>query len=796
MLDVRYALRGIRRSPLFAMSVASTIGLGLGVLCSAFTIVNAYVLTPVDLPNARALYQLAWDTATVSYHGFRLSDYEAVRQADPSLIALSAAQQAAVMQNGAPLPGVLVTGDYFQVIGARPALGRVLTAADVSAPGGAAVAVLSEHAWRSRFGADPAIVGKRIPLGRQQFEIVGVIRHGMVLPGQQTVGFWAPLTMARAFEVADPWTDANAAPLSVIGRLREGATETQVRAWFDVWLRQRFPPGSESEPVRVRVESRATVVPLIGTTLTMVVLIVTSFGLVLLVACANVTNLMLARGFSRQREIVARLALGASRRRVVRQLVIESLVLAVPASAVGLALTFATARVFPALILATFPQGIAPVETVLRPLDPDLRVLAVLVAAAVLSAVAVSLAPAVRLTRANLAHASKGHPSLDANRSRLRASLVAVQIAACVLFLVGAIGLVNESTRLANPDPGLSYQRVADVRIAPRLRADLAARLASDPSVERVAAAWQAPLNGTLRQIGVVASETRIEETAGFMVVSPDYFPLFEIQVVQGRAFTTLEADAGAPVALVSAATARLLWPGRDPIGQTLDVLPVRGERSPDQTRVEIIGVTEDVVSGTLIEGVDVTCVYFAAGFRSPGDMTILVRGRADTSALRASVTRAVDALDPAAPYRFFALREVLAAFAWVFQAFSVSAWLLGAVGLLLAFSGTYAVVAFLVSQRTPEFGIRMALGASVQRIVAGMMQETLRVMLFGLGAGLFVALVLERVMSEAIETIPAFGPGPYLVGVAIVAAATTVAALLPSLRASRINPTQALRAE
>jgi predicted permease len=797
--DIRYAFRTMRRSPLFAASVAATIGLGLGVLCSAFTILNAYVLAPIDLPDAQALYKLSWDTASARNRDFRLADFEAARESDSSVFDLTAGLGTAVMQDGVQLPGLLVSGNYFQVLGARPVMGRVLLPSDAVAPGGNAVAVLSEYAWRSRFGGDPAIVGKRVPLGRQSFEVVGVIRRGMVLPGQQSIGFWAPLTMAQAFEVADPWTDSNAS-LSVIGRLRDGVPMLRARAWLDVWLRQRFPPGSgsELEPVVVHVDSRSRLIPLTTGTLTMIVVILSAFGLVLLVACANVTNLMLARGFSRQREIAVRLSLGASRWRVVRQLIVESLMLAGPAAAVGLALTIATARIFPALILATFPGGIAPVETVLVSLDPDWRVLSVLVIAAVVSAVIVSLAPAVRVTRANLVRAARGEGALDAQRSHLRTGLVAVQIGACVMFLIGAIGLIDESRRLANPDRGLSFERVAEVRIAPRFRVELAGRLASDPLIERVAAAWQPSLAGVLRRVGVVPSETRLEQTAGFMAVSPEYFPLLDIQVVQGRAFTSREADEGAAVALVSAATAHAFWPGLDPVGQTLEIrrLDARSQGVPAHTSVRIIGVAEDVSSDMLFDKVDTTCVYFATSVRSSLEISLLVRSRADVADVRTAVVNAVNTLDPDAPYRIMPMRDLLGVMTWTFRAFSTTASLLGVVGLLLAFSGTYAVVAFLVAQRTPEFGIRMALGATVRQIVSAMMNETLRVALIGLGAGLALAMAVVRALSAAIEIIPRFGPRPYVVGVLIVLVATMVAALLPSLRAARIDPSKALRAE
>jgi len=795
--DLRYALRGIRRSPLFTASVAATIGLGLGVLCSAFTILNAYMFASIDLPNAQALYKLSWDTASTRNRDFTLADFEAARQSDSSGFDLSAGLGTAVMQDGVQLPGLLVTGNYFQVLGARPVIGRTLLPSDAIAPGSNAVAVLSEYAWRSRFGADPAIVGKRISLGRQSFEVVGVIRRGMVLPGQQTVGFWAPLTMARAFEVADPWTDPTVS-LSVIGRLRDGVTVSQAGAWFDVWLRQRFPPGSEFEPVAAHVDSRSRLIPLTSGTLTMLAVILSAFGLVLLVACANVTNLMLARGFSRQREIAVRLSLGASRWRVVRQLMVESLMLALPAAVVGLALTVATARIFPALILATFPAGLAPVETILVPLNPDWRVLSVLFVAAVVSAVIVSLAPAVRVTRANLVRAARGEAALDIQRSRLRTGLVATQISACVMFLICAIGLIDESRRLASPDRDWSYERVAEVRIAPRLRVELAERLASDPLIERVAAAWQPSVAGVLRRVGVVPSQTRIEQTAGFMSVSPEYFPALDIQVVQGRAFTSREADEAAAVALVSAATAQAFWPGLDPIGQTLEIrrLDARSQGVPAHTSVRIIGVTEDVASDRLFNDVDTMSVYFATSVRSPLDMSLLVRSRADVADVKTSVTNAVNVLDPDAPFRIMPMRDLLGLVTWTFQAFSTTALLLGAIGLLLAFSGTYAVVAFLVAQRTPEFGIRMALGATVRQIVSAMMGETLRVALIGLGVGLALAIAVVRGLNSLVEIVPRFGPRPYVVGVAIVLAATMVAAMLPSLRAARIDPSKALRAE
>jgi predicted permease len=797
--DVRYACRGMRRSPLFAASVATTIGLGLGVFTSAFTILNAYVLRPIDLPNPYQLYALNWDTATERRHRFALVDFEALRDVAPFFSGLVAAEEAPVMQDGAPLTGLLVTGNYFQVLGARAAMGRLLTPNDATAPGGGAVVVLSHAAWRSHHGADPAVIGKEIVLGRQRVTVVGVTEPGFGLAGEELIGFWAPLTMARTFGAADVWSHRAMPSLLVIGRMREGSTERQVRAWLDVWLRQRFPAGSDSAPLAVHVESRATHIPLTGPMLTLLSLLVSAFGLVLLVACANVTNLMLARAFGRQQEIAVRLSLGASRLRITRQLLIESLTLAVPASAVGLALTMVTARVFPSLIVGTFPDGVGSVEALMLPLDPDVRVMTFLFAAAVTSAVVVSLTPAIRLTRANLLRASKGEGALGGRGSRLRKGLVVLQIGACVLFLVSATGLIDVSTRMVNANSGLNYEYVSDVLVAPGLRAKVAERLLSDPAVERVAAAWRPPLAGPMSPIGVVASRTRIEQTAGFMVVSPDYFPLFGVRIVRGRAFTALEADEGAAVALVSEATAHVLWPGLDPIDQTLDLAPARARvsaRRPAHASVRVIGVTADVVSGMLADGVDKTCVYFATSLRSSDELTMLVRGRADMAALKASVTAAVNAIEPDAPFQFMPMRTFLGVIAWIFHAFSAAASFLSVVGLLLGFSGTYAVVAFLVMQRTREFGIRIALGATARQIVSGILGETLQTAALGIGAGLVMAAGLAQVFRGTIPIIPKFSVLPYLVGTAVVVIATAAAALIPSLRTTRIDPSRALRVD
>ena len=801
--DIRYAGRTLRRAPLYALTVAATMGLGLGLVGSAFTLLNAYLFKPIDLPAPHALHALSWETDSTSRdmsrrQRFSLSDYEALRTDATRVAEVAAVRDVLVMQDTVASGGLLVTGNYFTMLGARPALGRLLTPADAAVRGGEAVAVLSYRAWRARYGADPGIIGQRIALGRQRFEVVGVAEPHANLMNQEFVNFWAPLTMAGAFTGVDPWSEPETRLLMVISRLRDGGSAASLQAWLGVWLRQRADADAGS--VTTHVDSLATRIALDASMLTMVVLIMSAFGLVLLVASANVTNLMLARALGRQPEIAVRLALGASRWRVARQLIVESLVLAVPAAAAGLALIMVLARVFPAAILATFPADVVPVEDVLVPLDPDVRVLTFLAAVAVLSAVLISLAPAGRLAGMRLAQASRGEASMDVRRSRLRSGLVAMQIGACALFVVGAMALVGESSRLANPRLNLTLDRVSMVGIDQKFRAALATRLQSEPAVEQVVAATQPPLLGEsmLPMVVATASATSIAQTTGYTVVSPGYFPMFDIRIVRGRMFTP--AEAGEPLAIVSEGMAATLWPGQDALGQTLDLAADPGER-PDRRlpsgRVRVIGVAEDVANGFFLRGIDPSWVYFPTDLAAVVDMSMVVKAKTgDVAELRAAVAAAVAEVAPDVSFDVTSLPALLGFGVWVFRAFSVAASVLGLVGLAFAYSGTHAVVSFLVAQRRREFGVRMALGASAWRIVRAMLMETSRTASIGLVAGLTIAAGVMQLLSGSIAILPRVGAGPFVVGAAIVLVATAVATLSPLRAAARIDPAEALRSE
>lgn len=794
--DIRYALRGMRRSPLFAASVAGTIGIGLGILCSAFTIVNAYLFKAVNLPEPRELYGLSWDTATVQRQEFSLADFDILAQNNPVLVRVAAGRPVNASQQGKAIFGHVVTRDYFSVLGGTAAMGRTIAASDF-VTASQSVVVLSHEGWRNHFNADPSIVGKEIALAGGQFVVIGVMPAGAVLPGDEQIGFWAPLPMARAFEVPDPAQDTGRT-LFVVGRRRTEVTAAQVGAWFDTWVHQQFPAGSSLAPVRTRVDSLATRIPINRGTVILFSMLTSAFGLVLLVACANATNMLLARGLGRQRELGVRLSLGAGRGRIVRQLVIESLVLSVPAAALGLAITYVTARAFPRLITETIPTGAEAASLFMAPFDPDIRVLGLLIAAGFMAALLAGLSPALQLTRASLVDAMRGELGPNTRISRVRSAFVAVQIATCVLSLVGAIGLVAESRRMANAETGLDYERVLDLRTSVDLRSAIAGELAARGEVEQVAAVWRPPLITPMQFMRVTPLPGNTQQSAGFLAVSPEYFPTMGVQVRRGRAFSAMEAQQDAAVVIVSDATARAFWPGQDPIGQNLAIAPAvnPAQPQPRHLRVTVIGVAEDVVNGTLLDGIARTTLYFPTTMTSPNVSRLLVRTRGESAVAARAIAAAIEAAHPTASFQIAPMEQRAALQVWAFNAFSTVAIVPAVIGVLLSFAGTYGVVAFLMTQRTREFGIRMALGATAAHIMKGVVGGTIRIAIVAALIGLAATIGLIRGASAIFGIVPVIDVWIYVAGVVVVVAASAAASLLPATRAIRLNPSTALRSE
>jgi predicted permease len=586
-----------------------------------------------------------------------------------------------------------------------------------------------------------------------------------------------------------------------IARLQDGVPSASASAWFDVWLRRRYAAAAaEHRPIAVELQSRATPIPLTNQTLTAFSAFLAAFALVLLIACANVANMMLARGVGRQREIAVRLSLGARRTRIVRQLLVESVMLAGPAALVALALVWTTAFVVPEIILRTWPEGLPPVQAMIAPMEPDLRVAIFLVSAAFAAAVLFGLAPALQTSRTSLTRAARGEFGESVKVSRLRSVLVVAQVAASALFLVTAFGVLGALRGLTRVDPVLDLDLVADVRVAPEHRAALVERLGADSRIETVGAARRAPLYGALRRIAVTPDGADAAQ-AGHTVVTPEYFDLFRLRVLRGRVFTREEAVARADLVLISEATAAKFWPGQDALGQFIELADEnrtgQGTRPLAHRRVQVIGIVQNAINGALMDGIDETCIYFPTDANTEREsLMLLVRARSSMREARGAIADATAAIRPDALFPVYAMTDIVAVQIWALGWLSGVVTLLAAIALALAVSGTYGVIAYLVMQRTREFGIRVALGATAPRIVRSVVQSALGLGIIGTTIGAILAVGLFIVVTAVLEIAPAFEIIPFVAGTSLVLAAMAFAAAVPSLRAARVDPAVALRTE
>jgi predicted permease len=803
--DIRYGVRGLRRSPLFAAAVALTIGIGLGILCSAFAVFNAYVLRPFPVHDPHSLYEFSRDTKTARHEAFTWREYTHLQGQSDVFSELFATRTFRLTVDGHPFAVELVSSNYFSMLGVDAVVGRTFVTDDATAPGARAVAVLSYETWKNRFGSDPAILGKQVRVMNRPFEVIGVANaqfRGLedLVNGPPNV--WVPVTMARELSPdLDIFGPGQAKALRVIGRLRADMSAEQALARLDAWARQTTVHRAEGErPIAVRLEARATRVALtpgvVGFFSTMMV----AFGLILLIACANVTGLMLARGLARQREIGIKLSLGARRGRLVRQLLVESLILALPAAVIAAGMMLAIARLIPYLLLTTLPEeAIKAMSGLIVPLDPDVRVYGFVILAATLSAVAFGIVPALQLTRLSLRQAVSGEIMDRVTPMRVRNGLVIAQLTTCTMLFVSAVGLLQGVRDAARQDTRLDVASVLDGRVPEKLRTRVAQTLAGTPAIARLAVAWRPPLYGPLRLLSVIPSGTQEEIRVGYNLVSPTYFDVFGIPILRGRSFTGEEADARAAVAVVSAATAQRLWPGADPLEQTIRITEARlppGQMAPQEATAQVIGVVGDVVSGLVREGVDTTCVYFPIGAKAPGELSLLLRSRTTAAASRAAFENAVNTLGGEVARQLIPIEQVLTFQTWPLRATGAVAIVLSIIALVFALSGCYGVVSFLLSQRVKEFGIRLALGATSSRIVRDALVSSTRLVGYGVLAGVLLAFGLLQLARSTFEILPQFHVFAYAAAAVFVLAATVAAAYGPCRRAGKIEPVTALRHE
>lgn len=790
--DIRYALRGLRRTPVFALTVIATIALGLGWNTAAFTLFNAYVLHPISVRDPYSLFGLRWEDTAGRGRAFTWQQAQELQTDLPAFSEIAVIDRQQARMNSRQAFGLLVTGNYFSMLGVRAQIGRTIAPEDASTPGSAPVIVLSYPAWQTRFGGSPDVLGKSVSVDGHSLEVIGVMQESFTGFEGTPLDYWAPITMAGTLDGVDVFGVAQTARFDLFGRLKHGLDEGQALAFLTPRMqRLTADQAAKDRARRAWLYSEATRFPLNARILVALSPILAAFLLVLLSACANVANMMLARAMSRQREIGIRLSLGASRRRLIRQLLTESLLLSVPAAAAGFWISEVIVGTGVRIILATVPQEFAEYVRVV-PLPPDWRVFAFMIFAAVISALLFGLAPALQATRLNIMQAARGDFSNEFRPGRLRNALVVAQVTVCAVLLICTGVLLRGAHHVDGQDLGMNTRPVIEIDIQEKSRQRVLETLAAEPSVDLVAASSDPPLNFMPTATVLIGNSPTLQKTQ-YSYVSPQFLSVLDIPIVKGRNFSAEEDSSSAPVALVSETAARRFWPNQDLLGQSIQL---SNDRVPHPFSVRVIGIARDIVTGpSYRDDPDRTCIYLPTSVDAAGNV-VLVRVKGDTEAARQRLDLVLERGDPGAVLQIQKMQEFVALHVYPYHAaYWVSA-SIGVLALLLALSGIYGVLSYVVAQRTKEIGIRMAMGARRLTLVCMFLRQSLRLAVMGALAGALIAFGTLRILAFAIPAINSNDLVPFEGGVLLILAACVCAAFFPALRAAGVNPTVTLRCD
>ncbi|HJR61894.1 MAG TPA: ABC transporter permease [Vicinamibacterales bacterium] len=804
-LDLRYGARTLRRSPGFTAVAAITLALGAGATTAIFTIVNAVVLRPLPFTEPDRLVRFWESNPEKGFPTFSVSQPNFLDWRSQSRtferIAASGGAGFTLTSGGDPeiIRASAVTEDFLPVLGATPSLGRNFRSEEDRPGGRTNVAILTHRFWQRRLASSPGVLGTTLTLDGRPFEVIGVLPASFAWGGDR-LDLFVPLAPDPARSRADH-------RLLVIGRLAPGVSLEQAESEMNgiaAQLGRQYPDSNGGWSVRLRGFYDWFVPQETRDSLT---ILMSAVGLVLLIACGNVASLMLARGASRQKEISVRIALGAERSRIVRQLLVESMLIALIAGALGLAI----ASVGTKLLIAAGPAAGVPR---LDELTIDTRVFGFALATAILSGLFFGLVPALQASRPQIAEtlkdASRG-ASAGAGRQRLRSTLVVAEVALSVALLIGAGLLLRSFARLQQVEPGFEIDRLVTMRVnLPRTAYPAAAdarafyeRLLSLvgalPGVRAAATSSGVPLTSgnTMSELRIPGQTTTpgVPVSADWRLVSPGYFASMNIPL-RGRDFD--QRDVPKPggramlVTIVSETMARRFWPGEDPIGKTVVI------SSFDRDPHTIIGVAGDVRSFGLDTEVGPMVYGSAMAYAGWNPMSLVVRSALDDPLSHADGIRgAIRQIDPKVPV--YEVREAGDLLTESFGSRRFNMYLLGcfaAIAMTLAAVGLFGVLAYLVSQRSRDIGIRLALGAARGDIVRLIVGQGMGLAIAGAALGVMLALTTVHKMQSLIFSVSPRDPLTFVAVPVVLLAVALSACYLPARRAMRVDPLVALRSE
>lgn len=799
--DLQYAVRTFRRTPLASLTIVGTVAIGLGAVAVLFTILNAFLFRVDQVPDVRALY--AVEHPRLADGGRSLltrSRFEAMRtETSVFTDAYAALPDIDLRVDGRVMAVTLVTGNFFQVVDVDAVMGRPLGPADDDGAGGHRVIVLSDKGWDRRFNRDPKVLGRTVLVNGGPFEIIGVMPAGFRGLEVSAPDVWAPLSQLAQFRPGQRGRDDRLG-VEIVGRLKPGLSMANARAQLAAWDSNQ-PGAAAGRAMSIELLPRRGTIPQPMEAVAVFTPLFFAFGLILLIGCANVANLLLARGVARQREIGVRLSLGASRRRIVRQLMTENLLLAIVAAVGGYLISRLALEGTVYGVMRSLPVDLGDVN--LSVPAADWRVAVFLIILATMATALFALMPALQATRIEPVRALRGELVRDARPGRARNALIGVQVFASALLLICAAVFLRSTLASSRFDPGLRTADtvVIDIINEPK-RAAMLQAIAADSTITAHAAVRPDLLSQPRNAFaGTGAGQTPV----AYKFVSAGYFEVFDIPIVRGRPFTAADRNEH-PVVIVSESVARALWPNGDGVGETFrleqdlnSVTQPRDEAPQPSRMVTVVGVSREV-PGFRFADVKDAGVFLPTSLDVP-KTSVVARVNGDPDLARQTLIDHLIRIDP--NMGMIVTMRTVARLETIFLgiAFWVSV-VLGGLALLLTVSGLFSVLSYIVAQRTREIGVRMALGASSQNVTQLILAQTTRPVVYGLLAGTGLAATLAAVLLATpfgafiSAIVHVTDPVAYAASLVVIIAACVVAAWMPARRAARVDPMMTLRQE